>query len=729
MTSTGGSQAGEGATASEDISTTQGQKRCHSAESGEGGGNPLESDESLQPPLPKRSNTHGSVGSDEESSSEVELDSPVRECGSGQTVKSTKWALNHFNRWKEERNERFAGDTENQIPPDLLKTSDPQLLCKWLGVYAAEARKQDGRMFPPNTVYNLLAGLVRYMRVVNPSCPNFLHTCNLQFKSLHDSLDETFRKLKAEKSLVRATPQPFTKEEEEQLWSSGALSTSNPKGLLHAVFFLNSRNFGLCGGRKHRQLKLSQFKRIAYPPRYVYTYTQEPVVTIEPGTYTASLKRKSSSSQNNPSTPVEKMMAVDAAMHKGNRCHVHVLDLYLKELPAEAFEKDNFYVQPASDTQKHWYLSIPMGKHTLSKMVRDICKDAGVSGERTLRAGFASGHAGVQDNVPLITPIQVTPLPIPQFTLPPLPYLMQGTVHPAAVNQPVRLLQNFLATQAQNALQILSAAQPSQSTTTISATSPTTQGGHATSQQPKPATSRSTNPRPTSIPTLGGAAGPKLLPKVPQNQQPATAEGATNHQLVTMPTPTCHLRLPLLATNHSATNQQPATVQAPTLPPLLQQLATAQCPTSQQSATTPTPIVQLPLQVPQNQPPPTAATPRPPTQIQPHTTATAGPKTHLPPPATTTAGSQAQKQQSASITGGPKAQIQQPATTTTSGSSAQSATAAARQPSVTSQQQTVPQSPITFPQGYNPLRAIPQQLSFTNCHVTIYVTPHLPPRI
>ena len=63
----------------------------------------------------------------------------------------------------------------------------------------------------------------------------------------------------------------FTKEDEERLWTSGTLPVDMPKGLLHAVFFLNGKNFCLRGGIEHRQLKLSQIKRVDDPLSYVYT--------------------------------------------------------------------------------------------------------------------------------------------------------------------------------------------------------------------------------------------------------------------------------------------------------------------------------------------------------------------------------------------------------------------------------------------------------------------------
>ena len=73
------------------------------------------------------------------------------------------------------------------------------------------------------------------MRSVNPLCPNFLDTTNLSFSSFHTALDNVFRDLQVKGiGSQRKATEAFTKEE-ELLWSSGALSTDTPKGLLRAV--------------------------------------------------------------------------------------------------------------------------------------------------------------------------------------------------------------------------------------------------------------------------------------------------------------------------------------------------------------------------------------------------------------------------------------------------------------------------------------------------------------
>ena len=155
---------------------------------------------------------------------------------------------------------------DRYIPDDLLLGNDS---AAWLSLYVAEARELDGSPFPPKSLYLLLTGLLRHMRSKNPNCPNFIETNQPEFISLHNAMDNVFRKLRAEG--VQADSVKVLKPlANRQLWDSGSLSTETPKGLLPAVFFNNGLSFCLRGGEEHRNLRLSQLKRESDPPRYVY---------------------------------------------------------------------------------------------------------------------------------------------------------------------------------------------------------------------------------------------------------------------------------------------------------------------------------------------------------------------------------------------------------------------------------------------------------------------------
>ena len=104
---------------------------------------------------------------------------------------------------------------------------------------------------------------------------------------------------------------------------------------------------------------------------------------------------------------LNKVVPIDVIPEAGTRCHVYVLDLYFEKIPREAIEKDNFYVQPVvklKDSTQPWFTTVPVGRNALSKMVKDICADAGVSGNKTNHSLRATGatklyHAGVPEKV------------------------------------------------------------------------------------------------------------------------------------------------------------------------------------------------------------------------------------------------------------------------------------------------------------------------------------------
>ena len=312
--------------------------------------------------LPKTPSSHRWVFLDECAAGALEKKYVLKN-----TESSTKWALSNFMEWKKSRNARFNGEPEKQVPESLLSSTDDKILSKWLSLYAAETRKRDGTQYPSKTVYLLLSGILRHMRTINPLCPNFLDTSNLSFSSFHTALDNIFRdlRLKGVGSGSKVT-EAFTKDEEDLLWSSGALSTETPKGLLRAVFFLNGKNFCLREGEEHRQLKISQLQKVADPPRYIYTEN----ASKNRGGGLVQLRVRN------------KVVPIDAVAEVGIRCHVYILDLYLQNLPPNAFKHDNFYLKPCSQIPKDptapWFTCNPVGKNTLAKMVKEMCDDANV---------------------------------------------------------------------------------------------------------------------------------------------------------------------------------------------------------------------------------------------------------------------------------------------------------------------------------------------------------------
>jgi integrase len=96
----------------------------------------------------------------------------------------------------------------------------------------------------------------------------------------------------------------------------------------------------------------------------------------------------------NKSVPIFKNPAA------GDRCLVSLLDKYLSKLPCGT---DVFYCRPLAKYVEDgpWYSKQPKGKHLLSDMVNNMCKDAKIDGHFTNHSLRASGATELfQHNIP-----------------------------------------------------------------------------------------------------------------------------------------------------------------------------------------------------------------------------------------------------------------------------------------------------------------------------------------
>ena len=261
------------------------------------------------------------------------------------TEKNTKWAVNVFNSWVAARNSKMLSD---KCPEDLLRKSYPTNdLARWLSIFTVEIRHGDGSEYPPKTIYNILAALLRFMRAIDPTTPNFLDQKNASFSRLHRTMDSIFHALRTKEIGVTVKhTDTISKEEEATLWNKGILSTNDPQGLLNAIFFYNGKHFFLPGGEEHRNLRLSQLERDLDFWKY-----QENTSKNRPG----GLK-----TMNIEGKTVYSYVISEA----GDHCHALLLDKYFEKLPPDAFPKDVFYVRPLQNwtPEGPWYSSTPVGK-------------------------------------------------------------------------------------------------------------------------------------------------------------------------------------------------------------------------------------------------------------------------------------------------------------------------------------------------------------------------------
>ena len=282
-----------------------------------------------------------------------------------------------FEDWKQARNERFKSDP---VPENLLLSEDPAVLNTHLSRFAVEARKVNGEHYPRSTIYQLMSGLLRYMREANPNCPNFLNKQDTRFQSLQHTLDAHFHKLHSEGIGIQVKhTEIITKEDETKLWTSGTMGVDTPKSLQNAAFYVVGKMFSLRGGVEHRSLKLSQVTRMSNPDQYVY---HENVSKNHNGSFKKIHIKK-------------KVVPIYACPEVGERCPVNILDKYISKLPPYAFEHDTFYLRPLQavpvDPNAPWYASVPVGRDTSQKKFHLMCEQAGIKGNKTNHSLRATG--------------------------------------------------------------------------------------------------------------------------------------------------------------------------------------------------------------------------------------------------------------------------------------------------------------------------------------------------
>ena len=159
-----------------------------------------------------------------------EIDKYAKQYIPKKTEDSTHWSVRTFRNWMKEHNEHEDND---QIPENILENMDPQALNKWLSVFIVEARKVNGEPYPPTTLHNILSGVLRYMRSLDPQkCPNFFSKSDYSFVSFRNTMDSVFRKLRKDGvGANKKHAKPFSKTEENQLWESGVLGVDDPLSL------------------------------------------------------------------------------------------------------------------------------------------------------------------------------------------------------------------------------------------------------------------------------------------------------------------------------------------------------------------------------------------------------------------------------------------------------------------------------------------------------------------
>ena len=252
-----------------------------------------------------------------------------------------------------------------------LTEMDSPTLCHWMERFVLEIRKTNGEEYQPNTLYHIVCGIMRYVRMNLKAGVDFFK--DAEFAELRTVIDAEMKRLQA-KGLGSHHKQaePLTVEEEDLLWEKKILGDHNPQTLLNTMIYMNGLYFALRSGDEHRNLRHSpcQIEIFERPGERAY------------------LKYTEDFSKNRPGGIKGRKVKPKVVLHHENtenpdRCFVRLFKRYISLCPPDC-PPGAFYLTPLKKPRETcWYKTTPIGKNKLSKAVSSMCKACEIQGYKT----------------------------------------------------------------------------------------------------------------------------------------------------------------------------------------------------------------------------------------------------------------------------------------------------------------------------------------------------------
>ena len=292
------------------------------------------------------------------------------------TRQDTDYCVRAWEAWRGNRNLQGS-------PVPTLEDMDSQNLSYWLIRFVLEVRRVNSEEYQPNTLYHIICGIMRYVRVNVRAHIDFFK--DSEFAAFRSTLDAEMKRLQS-KGLgsTHRQAEPLTIEEEELLWEKKVLGDHSPEALLNTVFFMNGLYFALRSGDEHRNLRHSPCQ----------------IQVIENSGERPYLQYTEDISKNHPGGLKGRKVKPKVVLHHANtanpdRCFVRLFKLYMSLLMCPRDCPDSaFYLGPLKKPREGcWFSVTPVGKNKLAKALSNMCKECGIQGFKTnhsLRATAAT---------------------------------------------------------------------------------------------------------------------------------------------------------------------------------------------------------------------------------------------------------------------------------------------------------------------------------------------------
>ena len=231
-----------------------------------------------------------------------------------------------------------------------------------------KARNVEGRPYSRNTIKAIRAGLNRFLSC-SPQRKTFSIIRDKEFQSANEALDATLKD-HARKGLISSTKhkRPISQEDLEALYSNNQFGLKNPESLVNTAWFYIVLYFGKRGRENQREMKASDLQLKTTTGGLKYFVLNERATKNHPGGI----------SDNEDGT-----QSVMMAWPGHPRCPVACLEKYLTKREPRCYalwqKPKNHNAASFCQDDDIWFCSVPMGKHKLDNLLKEMCRKAGLA--------------------------------------------------------------------------------------------------------------------------------------------------------------------------------------------------------------------------------------------------------------------------------------------------------------------------------------------------------------
>ena len=265
------------------------------------------------------------------------------------TTKATHSWVRTYQRWAEKNGQVL----------NLQEITDPVKLNGVLELFFANVKKLDGGEYEPCSLQALQAALDRHLKENGMKVDLYK---DFEFSGSRDVLEGKAKYLRQKLNMGKYPNKAssITRTEEASLWTGGQLGTSDPRTLIHTMWWIFGMHFGVRTREEHYEMKIEDF---------VYKYDDE---NREYLTFSENAtKTRQGGLRKKVRLVLPKMFATG-----GDNCPVALFREYIRRRPEELRESGPFYLsiieRPITEI---WYKKSRLGVNYIASIMKRIKND------------------------------------------------------------------------------------------------------------------------------------------------------------------------------------------------------------------------------------------------------------------------------------------------------------------------------------------------------------------